>query len=262
MSVSFWLLSKRVVIDSSNNIIKFKEGTTLRTATVAAGSYYLDGRAEADSLLTAVVAAMNAAATATITSSYRGQIAQGGVTGIVTLAGAALQLIESGSTFDFTQLGFAQADSVSSSPLVSNLSPTVTWCGDQPAVEPDPSSVASYVYESRTPSGKVEANEYGDDQRLRQLFFEYIEGSRVWQELSTSDPGRTFEAWRALAKLCVPFKLYLVGESLDVLDVPTAAELLGVYTFTGDILQSFSPKRSPNASNARTWSFVAHPFIT
>ena len=267
--VKFWALAGAVTIETGNNTIKFKEdGGATRTATVAAGTYYVDGQGDAGDLLAAIATAMDAAGALgrSYALAYTGKVNSGAVTGAVTVTTSAgtVQLIAASTTFDMGLIGFPTVDSAVAASLTSSLSPSTTWTPDQPIVDLDPAQDVSKTFQTMTPSGKSYVAKLGESQELYDLAFEVIEGQRVWtwQAEAEADSARSFQSWRRLAIDGRPVRVYKLDETAGDLAAATAADLLGVYVLHGDILSRLPKAKHPDSSNAFDFTVGLHPYVS
>jgi len=267
MSLKFWLLCGGVTLDGTETI-QFKEnGGATRTGTLAAGTYYLSGTGGSDDLATAIKTAMEGAigATLTYTITYNGWIATDFRNCVLTIEPSATTVqILGASSFDLTTIGFPQSDTADSATLAASLSSTVSWCSDQPATELEPAEDKSMVFQTMTPSGKTHNAIIGDDQEMRMLTMELVNGDRTWTQLATdaSDAARAFQGWRRLAKDGRPIQLYALTESADVLTTATSADLTGTYVLFGPIVNRLPMVRHPGATNGFDFEIGLHPYVS
>lgn len=126
------VLCREIVVTSANNTIIFREdgGVTDRTATIAAGAYYLIGDfGNAACILDAITDALNNAPS--VANSY--SVTAGGpssttpfLTWTLATDGTSFALMTAGTTFPLADIGWDSADSGSFAATYSYSSSTVT----------------------------------------------------------------------------------------------------------------------------------------
>ena len=179
------VLCKAIVVTSANNTIIFREdgSGTDRTATIAAGTYYLIGDDSASDILGVIVAAMNNAPLAENTHSLT---AGGPLTSTpffgwtITTDGTSFAFMTTGTTFPLADIGWDSAISGdfavdTSFAADSTIQQVVTYSPGVISSVQDPTGYDNEgVYHHRRPDGSYVAGSTADPVRRWPLLWEYV----------------------------------------------------------------------------------------
>lgn len=259
---TYYVLASEIEITSANNVIKFKEdaGTT-RTATIATGTYYLYGPgSEAGDLCKAIADAMTTApdADADYVVEYRGVITAGSVTGQVTIRdvgdGFDIQIIASGTTFPLVLIGFPVADSIAETVIASTLSPSHTWCSDQPPELVDPDGFEVEVAQHVAGGGQRHTFTSSSVREMRRLAFSFVTKDRAYAANATADPARAFESFWKIVNDGRRIRLYGDTQSGGTVAALSSADLLGTYVFDEESCRRWRAERPSIGVPLYDWS--------
>jgi len=178
------ILCKAIVVTSANNTIIFREngGGTDRTATIAAGTYYLVGANVAGDILNAIINAMDAG---TGVAAGYGVNAAGPLTTTpffgwtISTDSTSFAFRSTGTTFPLADIGWDSADSGSFAATYSLSSSTtpqvVTFSPGVISSVQDPTGYDNEgVYHHRRPDGSFVAGSTADPVRRWPLLWEYV----------------------------------------------------------------------------------------
>ena len=211
MTAYYPLIRRAVVIDSTNADIRYREGATTSTKTVASGTYYV-GIGGASDLLTAVKTALEVGASAntyTVTCTPNPVTTPIGTTdanctGAITRASGAddFQLLGANvlTTFPLHALGLAAADTVlGSSAIASTLSSSAWWVGNDVLAVDEPVEDGDVYGEDPTRGGVILPGAHSDGWVRHRWAVQYVRRDRTWIEEIPADPDRTWQAfWRRI----------------------------------------------------------------
>lgn len=265
--MSYPILLRAIVIDSTNKAIRFKEAAATVTLLLAEGTYYLRGDGSADDLLKILKTAIDAAgATNTYTVAVAWSADPSAVAAVITITqagGATFQFLwaDALTTFDPTLLGFARTNTAdNTSAKTSTWSPAAAWVadGDYEEFEPIDRRIG---YAERARSGKVRRGLTGMTRKDRRISFAFVDASRTHEMFADTvsavlDVNRCFNVF--LDRWCSgqPAELHLVditsGFTLGALSSTTEQ---GDRWHVGDEGDAdFTPERMSNAVQLYSWS--------
>lgn len=193
------IFASAVVIDGTNNLLQFQEGGIgpTYTATLSPGTFYLTGTGGPEDLAKSIADDLEARSLAvggseTYTIDYSGLITKPGRTGVVTITCSNdVELIASGSTFDFTVLGWPNADTGAATVITSPFSPTCTWVPDQPYILEPPKGRRGPRRQYVATDGKtVYTYNMGGDVTRRDWRWRILTADRVWVHYETAVNGQ------------------------------------------------------------------------
>ncbi len=240
----FYVLPLAVVIDNTNNVIRFGEnsGASVASATLSFGTYHVYGDGtEAGDLLTEIRTQLDASSplgqtyTVALTSVLVEPASFCAYVTIIASAGDFVLLTTDGAhTFPSDVIGHSlTADSAFASGLLSTKSTSRTWVSNQPPTMIDVGSVSGMVAQDRTPQGQMHTFVTADPVERRTLGFSHVHESRAIT--NTLDPWRTFNYfWRHMRK-GDPLRIYereTVATSIAGL---SSADLVGTYVMTSPL---------------------------
>lgn len=254
-----------VVIDSTNNVINFREGANTAVATVVAGTYYLRGDGAADDLCLALKTALEANSgarvsvnTYSVVPTWSADPSGIGCTVTITrLTGAdTFQLLTASTTFDAALIGFNFAlDALNAGPKVSTLSPSSVWVGDGPHKEHEPID-RPIGYAKRSRAGKVRRGKTGTTRKDRRFAVSFVSAVRTHEQFNTTDPERCFnrflDRWRAGKPVELHLSDITAGFALGALSSTT--EQGATWQLGGEGDDEFEPRRQSNAVQLYSWS--------
>lgn len=200
-------LCRAIVLTSANNVFKFQEdgaGPT-RTATIAAGTYYLNGTGGADDVITALAAAMTTGSGvgATYTVDAYSALSLGVIFWGIVTDSTSVTYIESATTFPVAMIGIDSSldASFAASLNPSNASPCEgAWTADVISSVQDPAGYmggSSYVH--TRPDGSHVAGRTAVPHKTWPCRWEFVNKRRVWQRHETSVYDWSWEAfWLAV----------------------------------------------------------------
>lgn len=240
-----------IVLTSANNAIRFKEGATTATASIAAGTYYLRGDGTSGDFFPALVTALEAAtaSTNTYTATIARSIAPGTAHSLVTITRATgsddFQILwaDALTTFDETLLGFTANTADDANPKTSTQACAGAWVSNDGMGELEPYSerVASVV---RSASGRlsgVSRSARMQSWRMRLLF---VEERRLFVEQALAGSQDTLEGFMETFGAGAAMELHDAdvssGTTLAALSTST---LVDVVHFSEDALTRFEPTR-------------------
>ena len=220
------LIRRAITITSANNGIRFREGATTATASVAPGVYFL----RSASLLAAIAAALQAATASsnTYTVTYTPNVSPASPTGSVAIARATgsdtFQVLgASGSTtFPLHTIGFASVDTgLDAATKVSTLSPSGVWVSNDMLTTDEPDITGEVFGETPSRGGSLSAGAQSDAWDRYRWAVQYVARRRVWQEANAVDPNATWEAfWRRIRSAPVLELARIDPTTFAVTDVP------------------------------------------
>lgn len=211
MSASYPLIRRAVVITSANNGIRFREGATTSTKTVAAGTYYV-GVGGASDLLTAVKTALEVGASAntytvSLTPNPRtppivatAANATGGITRATGSDDFQLLGADALTTFPLHVLGLpATNTTLGSTPIASSLSSSAWWVSNDVLAVDEPVEDGDVYGEDPTRGGVILPGAHSDGWVRHRWAVQYVRRDRTWIEEIPADPDRTWQAfWRRI----------------------------------------------------------------
>jgi len=265
--MSYPILLRAIVIDSTNKAIRFKEGATTATLSLAEGTYYLRGDGTADDLLKALKDTIDAAgATNTYTVAVAWSADPDGVSATITVTqtgGATFQFLwgDALTKFDPTLLGFARTNTAdNTSAKTSTWSPSAAWVSD--GVYKDLEPVDRPVgYAKRARSGRVRRGKTGTTRKDRTLTLSFVDGSRTHERYadtvsSVVDSNRCFNVFLDSWRSGQPAELHLTpitsGFTLGALSSST--EHGAGWQVGGEGDDEFAPARESNAVALYRWT--------
>lgn len=273
MTMQFPVLLARVSVTTANRRLVFTEdGGGNLNADVAVGDYYLSGDGTASDLCAALVVALEAAGAGEYTVNYNAKITPEGVTGevVIALAGGSPAVFvlawDNGSTtLPKAWFGFS-ATTASGDSATSTLSPSVSWCSDQPTATISPTSETARggILQHDTPSGATHTVVLAEDVEMRDLRFVLVAKDRTWRQHATSDVQRAFQSFRRIFRDGRPVQLHhcaiLSGTTLEIADSGT---LIGTYVVAQSGLDVFAPTlSSPTAALLFDWTLPLRGYVS
>lgn len=250
MAVKYYVMLNAVTITTgSNDTIIYHDGTADRTATIAAGTYFLrtdggGGSNLADAIETALDGAPSTLITFT-TSVYHDQNPANVATQFEMAASGAWTLRNTG-TFDLTLVGYdstlfpiaSTADNVN-----ATLSAKCAWVGSEPPASDD-LVVRANTVQNRTVGGQVYTSDQGGPYDDRALSFIMMDDARTRQEGNTTDPNASFQTFweqsRGGTRIELHSGVISAGTLLENMDAGT---LIGTYVMSADTASGFRPQR-------------------
>jgi hypothetical protein len=243
------------------------------TATLPAGSYFLYGLGgETGDLCKALVDALDAESLASgdgtsFSVDYRAKTTPDGVTGLVTVncdgSDVRFDGTDAGFTFPLELIGLPSgADALSvTNEITSTLSPSHTWCSDQPAVRADPLGAPRQIAQHETPGGQRFTFRGGIRKERRRYEFRSVNDDRTWAKYSASDTARAFESFKDEIDDGRRVRVYREAESsAGTLEPLSAADLED--TIIPDAITDFTAQRENAGGLARfRWSFDAQVYV-
>lgn len=262
MTQRYAALAASVVIDSTNNVLIFTEsGGVDRTATIAVGTYYLTDEANADSLLAALMAALNAATVVGHTFSTYFSVEPNASANAATLgqwaylyifanvpdstigANVVFRWASSSTTFDPKLIGgdtdgvdYAFEDEGTYTRFISSHCPIGLFVPDAPLASDDDASAVAEVVSSKSPSNARSHFVVSEIEEQKVLSWTFIEHDRVHRK----DSGLAFtgEEWGCLATLWAAnvyaggrMRLYAWTSESGGSSTLAAADAEGVFVF-------------------------------
>jgi hypothetical protein len=272
MAQSYDVLCHEVVITAGSNDVIACTGSVIGagTATITPGAYYLhgDGTVSGD-LCKAIKDALDTEYTpTTFTVAYAGKTTTAGVTGTVTItpSSGTIQLLDASaqSSFDLQLIGHANgANTATSTPLVSTLSPSATWVADQPRVLIDQAHFdRPGIHQHRTPAGQRHTFASSSPAEARQIAWEHVYKDRVLVEHSSADVYRTFaNFWETIGDGRT-VRLYAdVEASAGTLATLAAADLVGTYVIDAGDAVAWNPSRTVPAAGLFGWQILLWEYV-
>lgn len=263
-----------IVVDSTNNAVKFTENGVTQTLIIASGSYFLRGDGTADDFCAAFKAALDShtGGTNVYAVALSPSIAPGSACATVTISIAsggpnAFKLFTHDSdpvtTFDTLLIGFTGNTGNSTAAKVSNLSPTALWVSNAvyKSLEPVPTYKRT---RARAQSGKVRAVNRAGEFRDRLWVQEHVHESRTKQEAIVADTGRALNVFVLRQADGKRFEWHdgaiSAGTTLGALDTVTTR--IGTFIFDNDFYpdgQQFAVR----ADGVPLYSFSGHllPYV-
>lgn len=250
MTLNAWpIFAGAIVIDASNNAIRFKEGASTVTVTVASGTYFILGDGTASDLLAAVKTAIDGAgATNTYGVTILFDRTAANVSAAISIArtvgAATFQFLwgDALTTFVAAYLGFTQVNTADSTATkVSTQSPRALWVSDQPYAALEPIKQRK-VFANRAQSGIVKGGARTSTWQVKRLDMEAVSSFRTNDGVDTGDTERTFDAFLDYVGDGKQCRLYLAD-----FETSATSALIGTLTFTCEFsqesIEEFAPKR-------------------
>lgn len=192
------VLLSAVEVPTGGQTIVYHDNTADRTATIAAGTYYLRGDGESGDLLAAVEAALEGAPSSSITAwtaAVAFDVDTDNPCASVTLSAPGVYTLKVTGTFDLAALGFTAEQGSSVGDVTSDVSCSCAWVSNQPYDTKEPQPRRSVEQHEAPEEGSVYTFATSDVKRDRSLVFNFIRGARAMKERNTSDPAASFESW-------------------------------------------------------------------
>lgn len=237
------------------------------TATIPAGTYYVYGLgAESGDLLKAIKDQLEAGSPngAAYDVGYTGKITPDGVTGAISITidqlGFRIDGTNGSHTFPMALIGLADSTDYTDTALeiASVLSPSHTWCSNQPVTRLDPLSTDKPIAQHVSRSGEVHTVTGGARTFMRRFAFRYVNDDRVWRDYSSADEARTFEAWLENVDDGCPVRVYKDTESSTAGDLEALSSADLVDTVIPKPFARFAPEReSAGGLPLFRWAFDA-----
>lgn len=271
--VQYPVLCAAVVIDATNNAIRFVDSVGAFTATLSPGTYFLTGNGGADDLLQAVADAFT-------TGSPAGDVMDGNsyVPDITTIAASLNGAVILGTdnspfsvlwtdpltTFPFDSLGHLAADLTGGNDYANFTTPSAVWVANQISTGIYDNDVEQDVAEHVTSQGQAHVFAQGDARILRRHRFDFIHVSKT-RGLAQLTPG---SAPQLFADFWAQYlrsgrRFYLFGVSVDtgtLLQSVPASDPELLYTLTGTSLERFAPNRMTR-NNSWGWELELRKFV-
>lgn len=181
-----------------NDTIIYNDGTADRTATIAAGTYYLGGVGGDGDLLDAVETALEGAPSSALTAwtvTLGQSIDATSLASYVLLSAGGPFTLKVSGTFDLDLLGFTAQQASTSDQVLSDASCACAWVSTQPYDTKEPAPRRTVEQHETPEQGTVYTFALSDVRRDRSLVMNLISGKRALKERNTSDEAATFEAW-------------------------------------------------------------------
>lgn len=257
------LLRRAITITTANNAIRFREGATTATATVAPGVYFLRGTG---GLLDAIVAALQnaSASTNTYTATYTPSVVAAQPTGTVTISRATgadtFQILgaSASTTFPLHTIGVASVDTaLDAAAKVSTLSPSGVWVSNDMLTTDEPDLTGEVFGEMPSRGGSLSAGALSDTWDRYRWAVAYVARRRVWQEANTADPNATWEAfWRRIRSAPVLELARIDPTTFAVTDLPNQ--------WVADLAtrQSVGPVRLGPGTPVYSWPMTFEKWVT
>lgn len=240
-----------IVLTSANNAIRFKEGATTATATIAAGTYYLRGDGAAGDLMPALVTALQAATASanTYSATVARSIAPGTAHTLVTITRASgadnFQILwaDALTTFDETLLGFTANTADNASAKVSTQACGAAWASNDGMGELEPYSerMASLT---RSMSGRVSGVSRSARMQSWRMRLLFVEERRLHVETALAGAQDTLEGFMEDFGAGAALELHDAdvssGTTLAALSTST---LVDVVHFSEESLTRYEPQR-------------------
>jgi hypothetical protein len=268
--VTYPVILPVVVIDAANKSIRFVEGSTTETVTLAEGSYFLRGDGQPNDLLVALCTALDSNTNATNANTYSATItrsidpdAASGVVSIDNATGSSSFSIlwaDALTTVDPAWFGFAAANTAhDGSAKVSTLSPSAQWVSPQIYREwaPEDDTDVAVV---RTRSGAIGGGRRGGPYGVRRLEFSLVHDKRTHRIWNTADPAACFSSVHGLLSTTRRMEIHFVavasGYALDVVDVDTRQG--DYWHLSQESAEIFTPRRLSPGTPLESWAIRVH----
>lgn len=251
-----------VVIDSTNNVIRLKEGAAATvSASITAGTYFLRGDGASDDLCKAIKDALDIAG-ATYTVSITRSVDSAARSGIVVVTGSTsfqLMFADGANTFDETLLGFASGvNTTAGLTATSTLSPAAIWVAPEVNRELEP-VIEKQVAVRRGANGKVRGVQRSSKMTSYRLAFSFVPDVRMLVSRNVADPNETLEAFMDRFGANARFELHDADVSSGATLVAlTSSTLVSQVHFSEDTLTRFEPMRAAPGTALYSWSGVLH----
>lgn len=196
MSVLYYAFLDAVTVPTGGQTIIINDGSD-RTATVAAGTYYLRGDGSSDDLLKAVTDAIDAATSRTLADSYvRLDVDADNAGAQIYLELSDTWTLKTTGTFDLSLLGIDQALHPGNVTIgiLSTLTPACVWTPNEPPRndDDDPNGV---VFLHRAADGSAYHFDAGGPYSDRAIGFSLLDRRRVRAFDNPFDEAATFRAF-------------------------------------------------------------------
>lgn len=255
MTQRFGALAAEIIIDSTNNKIVFTEnGGADLTATIAVGTYFLTDETNGDSLLAALVSALDAASGLHTFSTYL-QVEPAASTVAATLGQWAYLYIfgtpdptavsnivfkwsDVLTTFDPAQIGgdtngvdYTWADEGTYTRFVSTHCPVSLFVPDAVLTDDDDPVAATDIVNHKGPTNSRSSYVVADKEERKTISWQYIEHDRVHRKAT----GLAFaaEEWGCFATLWAQETFKGGRLQFFAWDVPGVASALAAADFEG-----------------------------
>ncbi len=249
MAVEHYLLARPISLSESKTIVFHEDGVASdRTATIAAGDYWLNGIGAASSIMNVIASAMDSAPSAsnTYTGTYQGKWDEGAYNchASIGTSGTSVKILGT-STFDLTTIGFPQSDTTFLATLNSTLSSAATWTSSHPLEDDDALSRMAGVKVFRASQRQTHTFQVADSEQRWAIGFQMLEQTRVLQRAAedASDDWRALEKWWDSARKAEQIRIYATTEA-DTTKLTTLVagdEYGDGWTLIGDSLENFEP---------------------
>lgn len=265
--MSYPVLLGAIVLTSSNNRLRFKEGAgAVGNVDLAAGTYYLRDDslgAELASKLSAFGAGGNS-----YTVAVAFDIDPANNTATVTVTRSAgtdtFQLVKDGSqTFDYDLIGFSASTANNATAKTSDVSAAGAWVGNDILREREPFGERT-VSVPRKANGGVVGVSRSAHMTSWALGFAFIHEDRMLLKINGGDPNATLEAFMRRFGAGAAFVASEEDISTGtVLNGPTdVSNVFATLHWSEDTLSSFRPRRIGPGVPLYDLDTVAHEQVT
>lgn len=243
-----------ITIDSSNQTIRFVEGSTTTDVTVATGDWYLRGDGASDDLCAKIKTALESNADAanneysvTLALSADPTAATAVVTITRTVGAGSFSILWShaNTTFRPAWLGFAATDTAhDGTAKAGTLSPSALWVSCDVLTSYEPSE----AYDVAVPggrAGKLKANRRGGAFAVRDVRLDFLDAGRVLAEENLNDPNATFEEFhkRHVDGKMMEFHAAALSSGFTLVALSASTEIGSGFHFDTDTAREFRPER-------------------
>jgi len=264
--MTYPVLAGAIVITTANQGIRFKEGATTATATIAAGTYYLRGDGTSGDLLPALVTALQGANTYTATVSRNIDDASAHTVVTITRATGAdnFQILwaDALTTFDETLLGFTADTADNSSPKVSTQACAASWVSTDILREREPFGERT-VSVPRKANGGVVGVSRSAHMTSWALGFAFVNEKRMLKRTRLAVDADTLEGFMERFGAGAAFEAHETalssGTTLAALSTSTR---FAVLHWSEDTLATFRPRRIGPGVPLYDLDTVAHEQVT
>jgi hypothetical protein len=267
--MSYPCLRGAIVLTSSNNRLRFKEGAgAVGNVDLAAGTYYLrsDGTASLATEIASKLSAFGAGGN-TYTVEVDGDIdpANPGVTVTITRATGTdtFQLVVDGSTtFDMDLIGFPSSTANDANPKTSSVSAAGAWVGNDILREREP--FGERVAEvARRGNGSVVGVSMSSHMVSWALGFAFVNEARMLLRANANDVDATLEAFVRRFGAGAAFEaeeIALTSGTTFLID--DGSNTFAVLHWSSESVQSFRPRRIGPGVPLYDLDMVAHEQVT
>lgn len=253
------MLGGIVIRTGINDVIRFTEGATTGSATIAAGTWFLRGDGAADDFCVKLRTALESANPFPIVNTYTVQVAFdinpaqphtriqiSRATGADTFGAL---WTSAGTTFDESLLGFTANDTVNALNKVSTRSCSSAWVSNDIAREIEPYS-ERVVSVPRAASGRVNGVARSDRMQSYRVGLAFVDAGRMLVPEALTHSGDTLEGF---IERFGPSSIVELHEQSNIaspgllttteLSALSASTKIDQCHFSEDTLSSFSPTR-------------------